>query len=120
MCLTIYDGGDGDERGPVRPPCTRGPDTDREARVLAALLNVGADEVFGVLLEHVVDLVEDRVDVLAELLPPLLAGRLGTRAVFVVPTTAALTLGLLLRHEVSSSGLSHRTPRTDEAPGEIR
>ena len=55
-----------------------------------------------------------------ELLPPLLSGRLGARAVFVVPATAALTLGLLLRHDVSSSGLSHRTPRTAGAPGGIR
>ena len=56
-----------------------GRDVDRAARLLAALLDVGADEVLGVLLEHVVDLVEDRVDVLAELLPPLLAGRRGVR-----------------------------------------
>src|SRR4051794_2679849 len=76
----------------------------RGGRLLAALLHVGADEVLGVLLQHVVDLVEDRVDVLAQLLAPLLAGRPGVRAVLVVPATTALALGLLLRHDVSSSG----------------
>jgi len=38
-------------------------------------LHVRTDEVLGVLLEHVVDLVQDRVDVLAELLPTFLTGR---------------------------------------------
>ena len=47
----------------------------RAARLLATLLDVGADEVLGVLLQHVVDLVEDRVDVLAELLATLLTRR---------------------------------------------
>src|SRR3954452_12206925 len=66
--------------------------------LLATLLDVGPDEVLGVLLEHVVDLVEDRVDVLAELLTTLLAGRRRVRPVLVVPAPAALALGLLLRH----------------------
>ena len=37
------------------------------SRSLAALLDEAADELLGVLLEHVVDLVEDRVDVVVEL-----------------------------------------------------
>src|ERR1700691_4067664 len=40
--------------------------------LLAALLDVRADELLGVLLEHFVDLVEDRVHVVGELLVPLL------------------------------------------------
>src|SRR3954452_2374984 len=66
--------------------------------LLATLLDVGPDEVLRVLLEHVVDLVEDRVDVLAELLTTLLAGRRRVRPVLVVAAPAALALGLLLRH----------------------
>src|SRR6201996_1232476 len=42
------------------------------SRLLAALLDVGADELLGVLLEHLVDLVEDRVHVVGELLVALL------------------------------------------------
>src|SRR6201999_3043489 len=41
-------------------------------RLLAALLDVRAHEFLGVLLEHLVDLVQDRVDVIGELLVPLL------------------------------------------------
>src|SRR6266851_10218782 len=44
---------------------------------LAALLHVGPDELLGVLLENLVDLVQDRVHVVSELvlpLPDLLAG----------------------------------------------
>src|SRR6202042_2189806 len=50
-----------------RQPCRRG-----RVRLLAALLDVGADELLGVLLQHLVDLVEDRVHVVGELLVPLL------------------------------------------------
>ena len=60
-------------------------------RLLAALLHVGAHEVLGVLLEHVVDLVEDGVDVLAELLAPFLTR--GAGAVdLLVGVAAALAL----------------------------
>src|SRR4051812_14941420 len=68
--------------------------------LLAALLDVGPHEVLGVLLEHVVDLVEDGVHVLAELLTALLTGRGCVAAVVVVPAAATLTLGLLLRHRL--------------------
>src|SRR3984957_16951941 len=53
----------------ANPPATR--PTGR-VRLLAALLDVGADELLGVLLEHFVDLIEDRVHVVGELLVPLL------------------------------------------------
>src|SRR5580692_6952558 len=53
----------------ANPPATR--PTGR-VRLLAALLDVGADELLSVLLEHFVDLVEDRVHVVGELLVPLL------------------------------------------------
>src|ERR1700754_2501373 len=62
------------------------------APLLAALLHVRTHEVLGVLLEHVVDLVEDRVDVLAELLAALLAGRGGAGAVLVVAAASTLAL----------------------------
>src|SRR6185436_14813300 len=73
----------------------------RAARLLATLLDVGADEVLGVLLQDVVDLVEDRVDILAELLATLLPRRRGVARLVVVAATAALALGLLLRHDAS-------------------
>src|SRR5690606_3329161 len=72
--------------------------------LLATLLHVRADEVLGVLLEHVVDLVEDRVDVLAELLPALLTGRRAAVDI-VVAVTAALPLRLLLGHVASRIGI---------------
>src|SRR3984893_14213093 len=52
-----------------RPPRTR---ETTGGLLLPALLHVGADELLGVLLEHLVDLVEDRVHVVGELLVPLL------------------------------------------------
>src|SRR5690349_10420521 len=63
--------------------------------LLTTLLHVCADEVLRVLLEHVVDLVEDRVHVLAELLAAFLTctgSALGT--VVAVATTLALLLFL--------------------------
>src|SRR5689334_22818830 len=54
-----------------RPPAERSARARRPSGLLAALLHVGPDEVLGVLLEHVVDLVQDRVHVLAELFAPL-------------------------------------------------
>ena len=40
--------------------------------LLTALLDVAADEFLGVLLEHLVDLVQNGVDVVRELVLPLL------------------------------------------------
>src|SRR6266487_2134565 len=71
---------------------------------LPALLDVRADELLGVLLQHFVDLVEDRVNVLGELLVPLLdilAG-LGVCLLDLVgpPGCLLLTAGVLGRHTV--------------------
>ena len=54
----------------MRPPTAnrRVPDP---VWLLAALLHVGTDELLGVLLEHLVDLVEDRIHVVGELFVPL-------------------------------------------------
>ena len=63
--------------------------------LLTTLLHVCADEVLRVLLEHVVDLVEDRVHVLTELLAAFLTGSGGVvRAVVAVATALALLLFL--------------------------
>lgn len=48
---------------------------------LAALLDIGPDEVLGVLLEHVVDLVEQVVGVLGQLFATFLTGRTVTAGV---------------------------------------
>src|ERR1700752_180349 len=73
------------------------PDDRGLARSLSALLDVCADEVFGVLFQNIVDLVEQIVGLLGQLLATLLArGRAGGEVVIVATTTAAL--GLLLSH----------------------
>src|SRR5215468_7961972 len=48
------------------------PNANRPTASLAALLDVRTDELLGVLLEHLIDLVEDRVHVVGQLLVPLL------------------------------------------------
>src|SRR4051794_10418566 len=72
-------------------------------RLLAALLHEGPDEVLGVRLQHVVDLVQDAVDVVVQ---PLLGGggrgRGARRVVGLV--VAALRALLLLTGHGSSSG----------------
>src|SRR2546423_14098858 len=56
----------------VRPMDHRGSRVRRQRRPsLSALLDVAPDELLGVLLQHRVDLVEQVVDVLADLLVPL-------------------------------------------------
>src|SRR5579862_9714613 len=70
--------------------------------LLAALLDVRADELLGVLLEHLVDLVEDRVHVVGELLVPLL-DLLGGRGLVLLgllgtPRRLPLAPGILRRH----------------------
>src|ERR1700742_2436406 len=67
------------------------------ARSLSALLDVCADEVFGVLFQNIVDLVEQIVGLFGQLFATLLArGRASGGVVVVATTTAAL--GLLLSH----------------------
>src|ERR1700685_2878336 len=50
----------------------RWPPRERGLTSFAALLHVRPDELLGVLLEHLVDLVQDRIDVVGELVLPLL------------------------------------------------
>jgi hypothetical protein len=77
------------------------------ARSLSTLLDVRADEVFGVLLENIVDLVEQVVSLLGQLLATLLPGGRAAGEVIVLAATTA-TLGLLLSHRcllrMSSAG----------------
>src|ERR687885_718830 len=74
-----------------------------EKNLLSALLHIRAHEVLSVLLEHVVDLVQDRVDVLAELLPAFLTSWRGAVDVLVA-VTAALPVSLFLSHLASRIG----------------
>src|SRR5664280_2166552 len=75
------------------------------ALLLAALLHVRAHELLGVLLQHVVDLVQERVHVVTELVVPLLdrvCRVLGGRGIDLV----VLTVGALL----AATGVLHRHP----------
>jgi hypothetical protein len=67
-------------------------------------LDIGPDEILGVLFEHIVDLVKDRVHILAELLPTFLTS--GRTIIRLVVATAALALYLLLGHFASRTELS--------------
>src|SRR4029077_8553286 len=77
------------------------------ARSLSTLLDVCTDEVFGVLFEDIVDLVEQVVGLLGQLLATLLPGGRAAGEVIVLAATTA-TLGLLLSHRcllrMSSAG----------------
>src|ERR1700743_2564599 len=67
------------------------------ARSLSALLDVCADEVFGVLFQNIVDLVEQIVGLFDQLFATFLPrGRAGSEVVVIAATTTAL--GLLLGH----------------------
>src|SRR5262245_49066330 len=77
-------------------------------RSLTALLHVGTHEFLGVLLQDLVDLVEDRIDVVGQLLVPLLdlldrtglglLGLLGAAVCLPLPT------GVLRCHRLPPSG----------------
>jgi hypothetical protein len=67
-------------------------------------LDIGPDEILGVLFEHIVDLVKDRVHILAEFLSTFLTS--GRTIVRLVVATAALALYLLLGHFASRTELS--------------
>src|SRR5664280_2941533 len=77
---------------------------DVGALLLAALLHVRAHELLGVLLQHVVDLVQERVHVITELVVPLLdrvgCRVLGGRGIDLV----VLAVGALL----AATGVLHR------------
>src|SRR6266516_3692547 len=79
---------------------------------MPTLLDVGPDELLGVLLQHLVDLVQDRVHVVGQLLLALLDLLARLRAallgVLATPGSLPLAAGVLCRHAVkppSSSGL---------------
>ena len=84
--------GDGKRRSLTGPPLAP---TRAQAWSLAALLDEGANEVLGVRLEDVIDLVEDRVDVLGQFLVSLGDIRRGVSLDLVdlvgLPLRAALT-----------------------------
>src|ERR1700683_594209 len=71
----------------------RWPPRERGLTSFAALLHVRPDELLGVLLEHLVDLVQDRIDVVGELVLPLLGA----------PRSLTLSAGVLCcRHAETS------------------
>src|SRR5580704_4363667 len=74
--------------------------------LLAALLHVRPNELLGVLLEHLVDLVEDGVDVVGELFVPLLdflgTASLGLFGLFGAPRGLPLTACVLRCHVTTS------------------
>src|SRR5580658_7817633 len=90
--------------------------------LLPALLHVGPDELLGVLLEHLVDLVENRVHVVGELLLPLpdLLGGAGLHLVglFGAPSGLPLTACVLRCHIATS--VSPNAIVTRESPAQSR
>src|SRR6516162_8593729 len=80
------------------------PTANRGRASLAALLDIGADELLGVLLEDLVDLVEDRVHVVGQLLvalPYLIdRGSLVLLGLLGPPRRLPLASGVLVRCHV--------------------
>src|SRR5690349_16227363 len=78
----------------------------RPSGLLAALLHVRPNELLGVLLEHLVDLVEDGVHVVGELFVPLLdflgTASLGLFGLFGAPRGLPLTACVLRCHVTTS------------------
>src|ERR1700684_1116634 len=72
----------------------RWPPRERGLTSLAALLHVRPDELLGVLLEHLVDLVQDRVDVVGQLVLALLdvLGSLRRSVLLLLAAPGRLTL----------------------------
>src|SRR6202050_525068 len=84
----------------------RWPPRERGLTSFAALLHVRPDELLGVLLEHLVDLVQDRVDVVGELVLALLdvlgSLRRGVLFLLAAPLNLTLAAGVLCRHAETS------------------
>src|SRR6185312_560089 len=86
--------------------CSRRSDqlSANRAGSLPALLDVGADELLGVLLKDLIDFVEDRLHIIAELLLALLhlRGRLGGRVLglFAAPGGLPLAASVLRCHTI--------------------
>src|SRR5215831_13624320 len=103
------------------------PNANRPAASLAALLDVRTDEFLGVLLEHLIDLVEDRVHVVGQLLVPLLGliGRCGLVffGLLGAPRRLPLASGVLrchLRYLRPSRGAPPRQLQRYRRPRESR
>src|SRR5215475_243222 len=103
------------------------PNAKRPTASLAALLDVRTDEFLGVLLEHLIDLVEDRVHVVGQLLVPLL-GLVGRRSLVFfgllsAPRRLPLASGVLrchLRYLRPSRGAPPRQLQRYRRPRESR
>src|SRR5262249_31178940 len=84
-------------------------------RSLPTLLDVGPDELLGVLLQDLVDLVQDRVHVVGQLLLALLDLLARLRVAFLgllaAPGSLPLAAGVLCRHAETSSSGSSPPPR---------
>src|SRR5215469_16637827 len=76
------------------------------SRLLAALLHIGPDEFLGVFLQHLVDLVQDRVDIVSQLVLPLtyLISFLDVGVLLLLgpPGCLPLSAGVLCRHAITS------------------
>src|ERR1700735_4971343 len=79
----------------------RWPPRERGLTSFAALLDIGADELLGVLLEHLVDLVQNRIDVVGELVLAFLdvlgCLRRGVLLLLGSPRSLTLPSGVLCR-----------------------
>src|SRR6516225_4754571 len=92
------------------------PTANRGRALLAALLDVGADELLGVLLEDLIDLVENRVHIVGQLLvalPYLIGrGRLVLLGLLGAPRCLPLASGVLVRcHLLVPPSVPGVTPR---------
>src|SRR5215469_7674286 len=98
----------------------RGQPVPPKGTLLPALLHVGPDEFLGVLLEHLVDLVQDRVDVVSQLVLPLagLISLLDIRVHILLgsPLCLALNAGVLRRHALPPC--SAVRPQSQRYPGQ--
>src|SRR5215470_9628645 len=102
------------------------PNANHPTASLAALLDVRTDEFLGVLLEHLIDLVEDRVHVVGQLLVPLL-GLIGRRGLVFfgllgAPGRLPLASGVLrchLRYLRPSRGAPPSTAPTLSSPARV-
>src|SRR5439155_17547912 len=95
---------------PDQPPAAPG-----AGALLAALLDVGPHEVLGVVLEHLVDLVQQIVQLRLQLLALLRRGRGGLLDDLLFPGGRRLLLLLSLCH--GGSGASYEPSRSSSSAG---
>src|SRR5262249_28823921 len=98
----------------------RGIRSARTDGLFPALLDVGADELLGILLEDLIDLVEDRLHVVAELLLAfldLLASLRGrVLGLFAAPGGLSLSASVLRCHTVPPWSWASSLPSTVSSP----